>query len=340
MKAPVLSYIIPVYNGRKSIDFCLDSIYSLPLQEEDFEVVVIDDCSTDDTLQVLKNYASKHTNMVVLQQEVNQRQGAARNRGIDVAKGEYIAFCDADDYIVADGVMNALNAVSESKADICYFDFEYELPAGEWHLFRMPSETCDAVMSSTHYLEKYYSCYYNAPWRCLYRADFLREINIRFVEGVRWEDCDWTVKVYSKARSIQFVKGVGYDYVYNFGSTCRQNSPDAVAEQLYAGLRLLNFSDEITHSLPHLSKTLKEEACGRYVVGLLRFKNLKRYSLRQIVNIYKKLGQEKRIALSAFHFGNWEDFVLHHKWLTLFVMAFVLPLVRVLHLIKYNSWEL
>ena len=74
-------------------------------------MIVVDDCSTDNTLDALNDYASKHSNMVVLHQEVNQRQGAARNRGIDVAKGEYIAFCDADDTIVANGVMNALRAV-------------------------------------------------------------------------------------------------------------------------------------------------------------------------------------------------------------------------------------
>lgn len=105
-------------------------------------------------MQVLRTYASKHPNMIVLNQEVNQRQGAARNRGIDVAKGEYIAFCDADDTIVAEGVMNALKAVAQTKADICYFDFEYEQPAGEWHFWEMPKETRNAIMSSGEYLEK------------------------------------------------------------------------------------------------------------------------------------------------------------------------------------------
>lgn len=327
---PVLSYIIPVFNGGKCISFCLDSIYSLPLHEDEYEVIVVDDCSTDCTMQVLRTYASKHPNMIVLHQEVNQRQGAARNRGIDVAKGEYIAFCDADDTIVAEGVMNALKAVSETKADICYFDFEYEQPMGEWHLLEMPKETHNAVMSSADYLEKYYTCWYNGPVRNLYRRGFLQSTGIRFVEGVRWEDCDWTVKVYSQAKEVQFVDGVGYRYKQNGENTCSiAQSPEAMAEQLFAGLRLLQFSDTIHNRLPRLSNTLSEEARFRYVIGILRLRNMSKYSFKSLQRMYALLGDKHRKDLSKYHFTRWVIFCLNHQKMSLCLLSVISPIARV-----------
>ena len=106
-----LSYIVPAYNAASYIPKTLDGIFALPLEEDELEVIVIDDCSIDDTLEVLNNIKQKHPNMVVLHQETNQRQGAARNRGIEIARGEYIAFCYFYDEIVADGVLKALYAV-------------------------------------------------------------------------------------------------------------------------------------------------------------------------------------------------------------------------------------
>lgn len=323
---PVLSYIIPVFNGGKCVNYCLDSIYSLPLHEEEFEVIVIDDCSTDDTLQVLRDYASKHSNMTVLHQEVNQRQGAARNRGIDVAKGEYIAFCDADDTIVAGGVMNALKAVSETKADICYFDFEYEQPMGEWHLLEMPKETRNAIMSSAEYLEKYYTCWYNGPVRNLYRRDFLQSTGICFVEGVRWEDCDWTVKVYAKAKQIQFVDGIGYRYAYNAGATSKQRTPEAMSERIYAGLRLMEYGSEIVATLPRLSKVLSDEGRNYYVNDTIRLRNLTKYSFRQVKELYSHLGEERRTALSKYSWNKWETLFLNHKKFSLFLLYLLCPM--------------
>ena len=151
-----LSYIIPVYNGEKSIVRTLDSIYNTGLAENEFEIIIVDDCSTDNTWGVLMEMQKAHSNLVILHQETNQRQGAARNRGIDIARGEYIAFCDADDEVVSEGVMNALRAVENTHADICYFDFEYEKQDGQWEQFAMPQATENAILSAEEYLNNYY----------------------------------------------------------------------------------------------------------------------------------------------------------------------------------------
>ena len=333
-----LSYIIPAHNASSFIWQTLDSIFSLPLNPNEYEVIVIDDCSTDDTCDVIEQYRRDvlcvkfdvyPANLVFLKQPKNQRQGAARNRGIEIARGEYIAFCDADDSVVTEGVMNALAAVEKSHVDICYFDFEYEQHEGQWIRFDMPSEIRKTIMSADQYLNDYYTCYYNAPWRCLYRGDFLRLCGVRFEEGVRWEDCDWTVKVYAKAEQIQFVDGIGYRYAQNESATSRQVDAQAMAEQIKAGVRLTVFAREIEHNLPGLSKTLYEEAKYRYVIQNIRLRNVTKYNVLDMFSVYENLTDNDWKVLKSLSLPSWETMVIKHHVLTLLILSIACPLAAI-----------
>ena len=86
MNNPKISIIIPVYNTEQYIGLALDSVVNQTLK--DIEIICIDDCSTDNSYEILKDYASKDDRFVVLKQETNQGQGAARNKALDIAKGE------------------------------------------------------------------------------------------------------------------------------------------------------------------------------------------------------------------------------------------------------------
>ena len=324
-----LSYIVPAYNADSYIQKTLDGIFELPLTREELEVIVIDDCSTDNTWAVLKNIQKAHPNLIVFHQETNQRQGAARNKGIEIARGKYIAFCDADDTIVADGVMNALRAVEKSHVDICYFDFEYEKSDGKWQFFEMPDKTRNTTLSASDYLNNYYTCYYNAPWRNLYRTEFLRQTQIRFVERVRWEDCDWTVKVYAKTKEIQFVEGVGYRYAWNESATTKQTDPRAMVEQLMAGIRLTTFAVEIKTSLPGLSKVLSDEAKYRYVIQNIRLRNLTKYRVSDMHYLYKKISASDWNVIETLSLPMWESIVAQYHALTFIILCVACPLAAI-----------
>ena len=111
------SFIIPAYNASTTIIRCLDSIYTLGLLEQEFEVICIDDCSKDNTIKVIEQYAKQHTNLTLLSQIENHRQGAARNRGVAIAKGKYIVYIDSDDESDK-GILQALQLVEEHNLDI------------------------------------------------------------------------------------------------------------------------------------------------------------------------------------------------------------------------------
>ena len=89
-----LSIVIPVYNGENTIFRCLNSIWNQGLNENEYEVICVDDCSTDNTIKILSDIQKRHINLRLLLNEYNKRAGGCRNYGVREAKGEYILFID------------------------------------------------------------------------------------------------------------------------------------------------------------------------------------------------------------------------------------------------------
>ena len=92
-----ISIIIPVYNTEKYLKKCLDSIINQTLKS--LEIICIDDCSTDNSLNILKEYQLKDKRIKIIEQKENKGQGVARNLGLNIAEGEYIGFIDSDDWV-------------------------------------------------------------------------------------------------------------------------------------------------------------------------------------------------------------------------------------------------
>ena len=117
MNHPKLSIITPLYNCEKYISQCLDSIFKQDIDESDFEVIVVDDGSSDNSPAIVMQHTISHANIILLSQE-NQGVACARNNGIYKAKGEYVMFIDADDMLVSGSLKTLLQIAVENKADI------------------------------------------------------------------------------------------------------------------------------------------------------------------------------------------------------------------------------
>lgn len=328
MFRPKLTYIIPTYNNEDEILRCLDSILSLPLDESLLEIIVVDDCSKDKTREQLEHYASMHSQLKLIFHNENQRPGASTNQGIALATGEYIAFSDGDDEIVTDGVMNAIATLEKSDAEICYYDFEYENPKGIWNMCTSPQELRNANISSADFLEKYYSVDFNAVWRYVIRASFLKNLNLKMVEGLRWEDCDWTVKMQIKSHHICFADGVGYRYGFSQNAVSRQDDYSAMAERVLAGIRLYELADNIRNTHPNLSHRLFEEAHYRYLDGSLRLRNITKYNIKEVKLFYEhfdRVYERNRTQYNPILRG-WPNVMLYHRNIAIFTLTLFCPL--------------
>lgn len=115
-----LSYIVPVYNCENYISQCIDSLYNQNLNTNEFEVIIINDGSTDNSENIILKYTKINKN-IIYQKQKNQGLSVTRNVGMSIAKGEYIQFVDSDDYLEPETMDKILSAAIENNLDILTF---------------------------------------------------------------------------------------------------------------------------------------------------------------------------------------------------------------------------
>ena len=217
-----ISFIIPLYNASRFIQVALDSIYQNPLDENVYEVVVIDDGSTDDGAEVVKKYASKHKNLRLIQQP-NSGASAARNRGIEVAKGEFVWFVDADDRIEPK-ILDTVRQIYQEKPETELFGFNHTDWCGDEEkprvTYRKRVSTDGLGLLRSH------------PYMYLWNRIFCRSAigDIRFPEGTRnTEDWYFDLMVFARLKHVECIPMSGYYYnSSNPYSTLRNRSRESL----------------------------------------------------------------------------------------------------------------
>ena len=218
------SIIIPVYNGDDVIGRALDSIYSQGMANDSFEVICVDDCSpTMETFETLNNYTYEGvhpTNLKILRHEVNKRQGGARNTALNYANGEWILYLDQDDCFVKDSLhLLHSNIAKYSECDILMFDCQiYFTPINKLNtsIYTRKSFKTE-VLSGRDFIQKYPIPW--SPWCYLYKKSFLLANNVRFVEGVRFEDVDYVINCTLLAHNMVFLPIEVYRHIHSGENT-------------------------------------------------------------------------------------------------------------------------
>lgn len=121
MASPKISVIVPVYNTEKYLSRCLDSILAQTLRN--IEIIILNDGSTDQSADIINRYKNSDSRIKAFSHE-NRGLGPTRNRGIEIAKGEYLAFVDSDDYIMSDALENLYNCAISNQADVVVGEVE------------------------------------------------------------------------------------------------------------------------------------------------------------------------------------------------------------------------
>lgn len=203
MPSPFLSIIIPVYNASKDIGRCLDSIWIQCLCEDEFEVVCVDDCSTDNSCEVISAIQKAHPNLRLLRNALNLRAGGARNHGIRAACGEFVIFIDADDYFHLGALKHSIDHLNKnSDLDILTCNFARELPGQPSEKFVHQYNSTEKLSVSEYIgINGFIPC---SPWQWFFRKSLMTNNNIWFREHTISEDVDWTHALVLHAQEIQY----------------------------------------------------------------------------------------------------------------------------------------
>lgn len=184
-----LSIIVPVYNmaGDGKLNFCMDSLLKQTIT--DYEIIAVDDASTDNSLEVLQQYCEKYPDKVrVIAHTVNKRQGGAKNSGLCVARGEWIGFIDSDDWVTPDYYEKLLKKANETGADMvgCDYNLVYE------HTFQIGQIVQNNTLEQTGILDrdKHGKLIMRSGSMVvkIYRHAVIKENHLEFPEGIFYED--------------------------------------------------------------------------------------------------------------------------------------------------------
>lgn len=244
-----ISVIIPVYNCE---DYITESIRSILNQTlDDIEIIAIDDGSKDNTLNILNDLANDDSRLLVYSQE-NQGASAARNRAMSMAKGDYIYFFDADDYLVQDGLEKAYSNAVNNDSDIVLFKYDqYQDDSFLQHIDlniekEFPGEDFNNFTFNVYDYKKRAFKGPFAPWYKFYKREFLESQDyFEFSPNLNHNDVPFHVKTILKASKISFVP----EYLYHY----RTDNPNSISNR-----RLKKYKD-IFSIIDIVEDFLKEE---------------------------------------------------------------------------------
>lgn len=195
-----LSIVIPLYNKEKYIDRCLTSLLTQDVSPNEYEIIIVDDGSKDSSGPIAHSYAEKHANIQFFSQK-NAGPSAARNRGLEAAKGDYIYFLDADDFLAANVLKSLLELAEQNNLEILEFDTK-EIKDGELP-DSLPQNLQDLtvpVMDGITYIAEH--DFRNEAWRYIINKAFLIDTGIKFIEGTLYEDAIFTISLFLRANRI------------------------------------------------------------------------------------------------------------------------------------------
>lgn len=220
----LLSIVIPMYNAEPYIGKCLDSILYQDIDHCLYEIVIVNDGSTDESSSIVRKYIQKYP-FIKLYNQVNQGQSAARNYGMSMANGDYIQFIDADDFLIENSLSRVVdfttNGHPHDEPQHAYDIITFDLTEGKAD--SMPVNRgggdCKWIGNGYDYIATHN--YNNGPWYYWLNRSFVKKHNLRFEEGKLCEDGMFTLTALLNAATVAHVDSLVYYYALRSNSTTK-----------------------------------------------------------------------------------------------------------------------
>lgn len=244
MNNVLISIIIPVYNVESYIAECLDSVFEQDLSPSEYEVICVNDGSTDNSRRIIESYLQNHANLIVIDHPCNLKLGSARNTGISIAKGKYIWHVDSDDFIAPFCLKEIVKICQERHVDI--LEFGYIGAADEPISNNEPLRTSE-IVNGQEYIKRYFLSNFGAIcpiWRRVYRREFLLSNEILSPPINMGEDSPYAIQVFVLAKYVSYEHKNWYYHRINTNSLVGSSKQNWTAQKWYeASIECARFLD-------------------------------------------------------------------------------------------------
>lgn len=300
MKVPKISIILPVYNAATYLPQILDDLIHQTLS--DVEVVAVDDCSTDDSLEILKRYAGQYPMIRVLKNAQNQGVGLTRNVGLELAQGEFVGFADNDDRLELTMLQRLYEKAVSGDYDMVRCDvFVHrngeKLPPAlypshfadgtselrdemlRFLIYQMPEDHADGLWTS-------------GVWNKIYRRSFLESNQIRFLSDREYpfEDFLFNLRVLLQSRRMaRIAEPLYHHFHYDFSLGCSSYQ----YKSFRAGIRSISYADRLLSDSEFLHQKEYRERMGCRILSALPY---------NLINELKRNPQGKRAAMRELRY--------------------------------------
>ena len=326
-----LSIIIPVYNVEKYISRCLDSIFRLGLQEQEYEVICVDDCSTDSSSAIIDEYVASHPNLIHLFHKNNKKQGGARNTGINYSKGEYIVFVDADDFLPTVDYETLLDYMDNNQLELLIGSANILKKDGtvlRWG--NAPLSESRIMTGPELFIEEYINrIAYGVVWIGVYKSSLVKRIK-PFRENVPYEDTDWTMQCAYDSIRVQFKPILLYYYVENVSSTTKALSIMSLVDRVKQSLIVWNWAQSTEQYHNEVMYAI-EDYCSWNLSCLKSLKNFNNTNRKLFYNSFSN--DEFRIMKQWKMGGGWMKIIKYPSFYR-FGLNVISPLYRLGRLLK------
>lgn len=269
-----ISVILPVFNGERYIQKAVESVLNQSFT--DFELIIVDDGSTDDTSNIISDFDDERLKIISQQ---NRGPGAARNSGLEIARGEYVMFLDSDDWFLDNAFKTAYREAKEKDTDITIFQIiKYDngnFSENDWfNLNNFDESFEDCIFNHLDCRDFIFDISVSACQK-IFRKEFLDEIHAKFPEGIYFEDMPFFFYTFLKAQRISIIK----KHLY-----ARRKHPGSITESVDS-----KFLDTVPAGQVLMDIFIENGYYDIYKFDLIAFKvNGPRYALMGIEEKYKK----------------------------------------------------
>lgn len=307
---PKVSVIIPVYNVEEYLRECLDSVVKQTLRE--IEIICVDDGSTDNSLEILKEYAKKDNRITVITQK-NLHAGVARNAGLAVAKGEYLSFLDSDDFFELNMLEETYNKAKIDNADIVIFRYIKYDCKNLTEAMNVGANTkilsSNRIVSSEICSQYIFQITCPMPWNKIFKREFIEDIKIKYQSITLSNDLYFVYAAISSAIRISYLPNNLMKYrIFNKGalSGARAKYPFLFLDAFDALYRYLKKTGKLAMFYKSFCKILydsikwtanQQENTQEFMLKLFEYNTLKRWGVKNIDEI-KELGEKEQIIIS------------------------------------------